>query len=110
MPMISRCLKLFALLVLLGCASREKPSDSKGIIVTPGGMMPGTVISVNPSARFAVLRFPIGQLPPLNHRMSAYRQGLKVADLRISGPQRDVHTVADVIAGECRVGDDVRSE
>jgi hypothetical protein len=108
--MTSRLLSLFVVLALLGCASREKQSDSKGVIVTPGGMMPGTVISVNPSARFAVLRFPIGQLPPLNQRMSAYRQGLKVADLRISGPQRDMHTVADVLAGECRVGDDVRGE
>ena len=108
--MTSRFLSLLFVVALLGCASRNKDSDSKGIIVTPGGMMPGTVISVNPSARFAVLRFPIGQLPPLNHRMSAYRQGLKVADLRISGPQRDVHTVADVLAGECRVGDDVRGE
>jgi hypothetical protein len=40
--------------------------------------------------------------------MGAYRQGLKVADVRISGPQRDVHTVVDIVAGECRVGDDVR--
>ena len=108
--MTSRLLSLFVVLALVGCASRDKQSDSKGVIVTPGGMMPGTVISVNPSARFAVLRFPIGQLPPLNQRMSAYRQGLKVADLRISGPQRDMHTVADVLAGECRVGDDVRGE
>jgi hypothetical protein len=110
MPMTSRLLSLFVVVALVGCASRDKQSDSKGIIVTPGGMMPGTVISVNPSARFAVLRFPIGQLPPLNQRMSAYRQGLKVAELRISGPQRDMHTVADVLAGECRVGDDVRQE
>ena len=107
--MTSRLLSLFVGLALVGCASRDKQSD-KGVIVTPGGMMPGTVISVNPSARFAVLRFPIGQLPPLNQRMSAYRQGLKVAELRISGPQRDMHTVADVLAGECRVGDDVRGE
>jgi len=108
--MTSRLLSLLVVLALVGCSSRDKQSDSKGVIVTPGGMMPGTVISVNPSARFAVLRFPIGQLPPLNQRMSAYRQGLKVADLRISGPQRDMHTVADVLAGECRVGDDVRGE
>jgi len=49
-------------------------------------------------------------LPPLNQHMSAYRQGLKVADLKISGPQRDLHTVADIVAGECRVGDDVRGQ
>lgn len=97
------------LVAVVGCASREKP-DQQGLIVTPGGNLPGTVVSVNPAARFAVLRFPIGQMPPLNQRMSAYRQGLKVADLRISGPQRDIHIVADVIAGECRAGDEVRAD
>ena len=107
--MISRSLSVLLTLALLGCASKKQP-DNKGIIVTPGGSMAGTVISVNPSARFAVVRFPIGQLPPLNQHMSAYRQGLKVADLKISGPQRDLHTVADIVAGECRVGDDVRGQ
>ena len=96
------------MLVLVGCASRQK--STQGVIVTPGGSLPGTVISVNASARFVVVRFPMAEMPPLNQRMSAYRQGLKVADLNISGPQRDTHTVADVIAGECRVGDEVRPD
>ncbi|PYK29105.1 MAG: hypothetical protein DME57_11370 [Verrucomicrobia bacterium] len=107
--MISRWLSIGAIVFLVGCASHEK-SVGKGLIVTPGGSLPGTVISVNPSARFAVVRFPIGQMPALNQHMNAYRQGLKVADLKISGPQRDVHTVADVVAGECRVGDEVRAD
>jgi hypothetical protein len=109
MPMISQWLKLLLVLALIGCASRDK-SDQHGVIVTPGGSLPGTVISVNPTGRFVVLRFAMGQLPPLNQRMSAYRQGLKVADLRISGPQRDIHIVADVLAGECRAGDEVRAD
>lgn len=108
--MISQCLRLFVILVLVGCASREKNPAAQGIIVTPGGSLPGTVVSVNPTARFAVLRFPIGHMPPLDQRVSAYREGLKVADLKISGPQRDIHIVADVIAGECRAGDEVRAD
>jgi len=107
--MISRWLSALLAIALLGCAHKKQP-DNKSVIVTPGGRAAGTVISVNPSARFAVVRFPIGQLPPLNQHMGAYRQGLKVADLKISGPQRDVHTVVDIVAGECRVGDDVRGE
>jgi hypothetical protein len=96
-------------LVLAGCASRDKkPGDDRGVIVTPGGSLPGTVVSVNETARFAVLRFAIGQMPAIDQRMSAYRRGLKVAELRISGPQRDIHTVADVVAGECKAGDEVR--
>src|SRR5687768_2892979 len=105
--MISRWLSFIIFLSLLGCASREK---GDGVIVTPGGSLPGTIISVNSGARFAVLRFPLGDMPPLNQRMSVYRQGLKVADLKISGPQRDAHTVADILAGECRAGDEVRGD
>ena len=97
------------ILLLTGCASRDKSPDS-GIIVTPGGSLPGTVVSVSPTARFVVVQFPIGEMPPLNQRMNAYRQGLRVAELRISGPQRDLHTVADIIAGECRVADEVRAD
>ena len=105
--MILPWLRVVLLLAMVGCASREK---DKGLIVTPGGNLPGSVVSVNPTARFAVLRFPIGQMPPLEQRMSAYRNGLKVADLKISGPQREIHTVADIIAGECRIGDEVRTD
>lgn len=105
--MISRWLSLIIFLSLLGCASREQ---GEGLIVTPGGSLPGAIVSVNPGARFAVVRFPMGDMPPLNQRMSVYRQGLKVADLKISGPQRDAHTVADILAGECRVGDEVRAD
>lgn len=108
--MISPWLRLLVILLLIGCASRDKNADQQGIIVTPGGNRPGTVVSANPTARFVVVRFPIGDMPPLNQRMNAYRQGLKVADLRVSGPQRDIHVVADVIAGESRVGDEVRAD
>ena len=105
--MISRWLSLTIILALVGCASGEK---KQGIIVTPGGGLPGTIVSVNSTARFAVVRFPIGQMPPVNQQMSVYRQGLKVADVKISGPQRDTQIVADITAGECRPGDEVRRD
>lgn len=108
--MILRSLSLLLVLGLLGCGSRKKTSGPEGAIITPGGRLPGKVVSVNPTARFVVVRFPIGQMPGLDQRMSAYREGLKVADLKISGPQRDIHTVADVLAGECRAGDEVRTD
>jgi hypothetical protein len=110
MPMISRCLSVLVILTLVGCASGDNQPAAEPIIVTPGGSVPGKVISVNPAGRFAVLRFPIGQMPPVDQRVSAYRSGLKVANLKISGPQRDVHTVADIIDGECRAGDEVRAD
>ena len=79
-------------------------------IVTPGGALPGKVVSVNPNGRFAVLRFSLGEMPALQQKMGVFRAGLKVGEIRISGPQRDTHTVADVTAGDCRVGDEVRAE
>ena len=79
-------------------------------IVTPGGSLPGKVISFNPNGRFAVLRFPLGEMPPLQRRLGVFREGLKVGELKVSGPQRDTHTVADLVAGECKAGDEVRPE
>ena len=92
-----------------GTISRGNSNDKGRPIITPGGSLPGKVVSVNTNGRFAVLRFPLGEMPKPEERLALYRDGLKVGEIRISGPQRDTHTVADVIAGECRVGDEVRA-
>lgn len=85
-------------------------TNASSVIVTPGGAVPGKVVSVNPTAKFVVLSFPIGGLPPVDRRVSVYRQGLKVGELKITGPHRDNNTVADIVAGECRVGDEVKED
>jgi hypothetical protein len=105
--------------VLAGCGGKRPqtiPWSHRGnagtnsAIVTPGGSLPGKVVSFNPNGRFAVLRFPLGEMPPQQRRVGVFRDGLKVGEMKISGPQRDTHTVADLIAGECRAGDEVRPE
>src|SRR5512145_3343675 len=63
------------------------------LIVTPGGLVKGRVASVNPNARFVVLGFPLGSVPAVGKRLSVYRQGLKVGELKVTGPQRDNNTV-----------------
>jgi hypothetical protein len=88
-----------------GVAAPQQP----GAINTPAPAR-GRVASVNASARFVVLRFPIGGTPALQKRLGVYRQGAKVGELRVSGPQYDNNTVADIIAGECRIGDEAREE
>lgn len=104
---------------LNGCASRKGRTDtawpqegagtgSKSAIVTPATGSIGRVTAVNASARFVVISYPIGVLPALEQHLSAYRNGLKVAELKVSGPARDTHTVADILAGVCQVGDEVR--
>ena len=66
------------------------------------------MISVNNDARFAVLNFPVGTVPPVGQFLNAYRQGLKVGELKVTGPQGDEDTVADITNGSVNLGDEVR--
>lgn len=79
------------------------------LIVTPGGGLDGKVALVDAQGRFAVLNFPLGQMPAPNMELKVYRHGVKVGELTVTGPQRDDDTVADVTAGELQVGDAVRN-
>ena len=120
---------LLATLALVGCSARppaEKttfglrhvpPSggpavnrtNATPITVTPAlGTVYGKVAHVNPTARFVVLTYPIGRLPPIEKRLSVYRNGMKVAELKVTGPARDQNTVADITAGEVQPGDEAR--
>jgi len=85
-------------------AAAEKPE----LIVTPDDTLTGSIVSVNEAGRFVVLRFPLGHMPAVDSKMFVYRQGMKVAELKVTGPQKDDHTVADIRTGECRVNDEVR--
>jgi hypothetical protein len=118
-----------AALVLSGCRGKrqsEPPSGraggfdefpattaagkSKKLIVTPEKGLIGKVAMVNPTARFVVLNFPVGHLPGLEQRLNLYRAGLKVGEVKVTGPQYDDNVVADIIAGESEVGDQVRDQ
>jgi len=77
--------------------------------VTPLNEFSGRVASVNQNLRFVVVEFPLSQLPPIDQRMSVYRQGQKVGEAKITGPARDHNIAADLVAGEANVGDEVRS-
>jgi len=77
-------------------------------IVTPSTTTTATVTWVNASARFVVLTFPIGHLPAENQLMSLYRRGLKVGDVKATGPQKDDNVVADLLDGDAQLGDEVR--
>jgi hypothetical protein len=83
-----------------------KPS---AVIVTPAAASSGRITSVNPTARFVVITYPVGvALPAVDRPLSVYRGGLKVAEIRITGPSRDLNTVADITSGECQPGDEAR--
>lgn len=87
-----------------------KATSAKGnnLIVTPTASTKGKVALVNPNARYVVLSFPIGYLPPAESRFSIYREGLKVGEVKVTGPQMDNNTVGDITVGDAQTGDEVR--
>ena len=121
---------LLCALTLPGCAGRKAaapppaaprraatpaaPARAAGanqtLIVTPENAPVGKVAMVNTPARFVVLSFRLGKMATAEQRFNLYRRGLKVGEVRVTGPQREDNTVADLVAGEAEVGDEVRSQ
>lgn len=109
-------------LAVSGCASKRpissppataeatqsrKPDGGKKPIVTPDTSLNGKVINVNLTGRFVVLNFPPGRMPQAEQHLNLYRNGLKVGEVSVSGPQYDDDIVADLIAGQAQAGDAV---
>lgn len=117
-------LGLVCALGVLGCSHRKTPApgparspgdtnsfasaSNRTLIVTPDKALIGKVLAVNAAGRFVVLNFPIGHLPQLDQQLNVYRLGLKVGEVKVTGPQRDDNIVGDVTAGDVAVGDEVR--
>jgi hypothetical protein len=79
-------------------------------IVTPDDSLTARVLSYNSAGRFVVLGFPVGRMPRQEQSLFLYRNGMKVAEVRVNGPQRDNNVVADLVTGEAQVGDEVRDQ
>jgi hypothetical protein len=90
-------------------SSTGSSAASKGII-TPDSSLVAKVASVNAVGRFVVLSFPPDQMPKVGLDMFLYRDGLKVAEVKVTGPQQDNNIVADLVSGEARAGDTVRDQ
>jgi len=86
------------------------PGEAQYPVVTPITVIAGRVVSVNPKLRFVVLDFSLNPLPPIDQRLNVYRQGQKVGEVKISGPARNSHIVADIVAGNAQPGDRVRDD
>jgi hypothetical protein len=78
------------------------------LIVTPDTSPTGTVARVNSAARFVILTFPVGSMPPVGQLLYVYRHGLKVGEVRVTAPQQDDNTAADIVTGEAALGDEIR--
>ena len=86
------------------------PATNQTLIVTPENALVGKVAMVNTTARFVVLNFPLGKMAAVEQRLNLYRRGLKVGEVKVTGPQREDNIVADLVAGEAGVGDEARSQ
>jgi hypothetical protein len=92
-----------------GAAPAGATGKPSAVIVTPASVNAGRITSVNPAARYVVITYPVGvALPAIERKLDVYRSGLKVAEVKITGPSRDLNTIADITAGECQPGDEVR--
>ena len=79
-------------------------------IVTPVSGLAGKVTTVNLSYQFVVVTFEGGQQPLPEQKLAVYRASLKVGEIKVSRQQMGRNVVADIVAGEARAGDEVRSE
>jgi hypothetical protein len=122
------CMKLRLLVGLFlagfiacGCAHHRAPtpestpaptpvSTNPEPIVTPDNSLSAKVVRYNSVGRFVVLSFPVGQMPQNGQTFFLYRAGMKIGQVKITGPQRDNDTVADLIEGDAQQGDDVREQ
>lgn len=96
-----------------GAASKTAPipEDKKpALIVNPATGIHGRIIRVNPSTRYVIIRYPFGNIPAVDRKFNVYRNGLKVAEIKINDFRRDTNIVADIVVGECQVGDEVRED
>jgi hypothetical protein len=84
------------------------PPVHQQTIVTPDTSLAAKVVKVNTVGRFVVLGFPIGQMPKADQMFFLYRDGLKVGEVRITGPKTDNNIIADLSTGDAQVGDLVR--
>lgn len=113
---------VLAAILATGCSFGKKktPQESAfsvgktvvhtNLVISSANTVVGRVASVNPQARFAVVSFPIGQLPANDTRLSLFRADKKVGEIKITGPAQDNLTVGDIIVGAAREGDEVRGE
>ncbi len=111
---------MFAVVLVLSCsgcggkregaasAADQRGSFSGQPVVTPSNALVGKIIRVHLDGRFVVVNFPVGQMPALDRTLNVYRGGLKVGEVKTTGPQRDDNIVADIVVGDCRQGDEVR--
>lgn len=109
---------------LAGCATKtgQEPAANKPARKATATTMPeappkarvlpmsGRIAGANEKLRFVIVDFTNSRRPELHEKLSVYRVGQKVAEIKVSGPYRNTTVAADVVAGEVRYGDEVKND
>ena len=90
--------------------TNNTPDTNNVFTITPAQGANGRVASVNTSLNFVVLTFPIGQVPPIDAHLYVYRNGVRAAEVKVTGPQKEDNTVADIVSGVALAGDEIREK
>jgi hypothetical protein len=107
------------LVLLLAAACTAPPAGGPAgaaagtnAVRTVPGLAPlaGRVHSVNLGLKFVVIDYSLGGVPKDGDRVSVWRQGQRVAELRVSGAPRHGFVAADILSGSVQRGDAVRLE
>ena len=85
----------------------KKAQQSKAEILLSNEVS-GKVMLVNDGLRYVVIDFGFGRLPQPEQRLSVYRSGKKVGEVKISGNPKASNFAADVVTGNVHVGDEVK--
>jgi hypothetical protein len=100
---------LSAAILLAGCASPKSAGPKTDTAVITADFRPaGKVEMVDVPGRFVVISFEPGAVPKPGQRLNVYRAGAKVGEVKVTGPERDNNTVADILAGEVQIQDETR--
>jgi len=120
LPVPIRAGGLFATILLLavGCAdpgggqsdSRRGRSKEGMAGARADEMIWGRVAQVNSTLRFVVMDFPLRRMPENGQRLNVYRDDQRVGEVRVTGPSQGTTTAGDLLAGEARIGDEVRED
>jgi hypothetical protein len=107
---------LAAALALTGCIHHRTPTPASPPRPTPQTVIQpdlhpsGQVALVNVEARFVVISFPAGSVPPPGRDLKIYRNGLRVGEVKVCGPKLENDTVADIVSGDVQAHDLAREE
>jgi len=115
----TQLLILFLALLLSACAHTSTggtvkpprpPAAPNKTSITSINLPAGKIVLVNADLRYVVVDFGPNRRPRPEQKLNIYREGQKVGEITVSAQARDQNFAADIVAGEIRVGDDVREQ